>query len=239
MDAEYVTIPTAFIAGLLSFFSPCVLPLVPIYLGYMTGTSVSALSDAQRFKTLIHALFFTLGFGLIFVLLGAGMGLLGSVLAPLMPYLIKVGGVLLILFGLHMTGLLSIPLLNMEKRLELGTPHRKNYWTSLLVGVVFAAGWTPCIGPALSAILLLAADSRTLATGAMLLAIYALGLGLPFLVVAGLVDVATPALKRLNRHLRLVSIVGGALLIMMGFLLLTGLFETLVFWLASQTFGGP
>jgi cytochrome c-type biogenesis protein len=235
VTTEHITLPTAFIAGLLSFFSPCVLPLVPIYLGYMTGTTASTVDDAQRFKTLTHALAFTLGFGLVFVVLGGGMGLLGSVIYPIMPYVIKLGGLLLIVFGLNMMGLISIPFLSMEKRFELSRARKKNYWTSFLIGIVFAVGWTPCIGPVLSAILLLAADSRTLGTGALLLTIYAVGLGLPFLIVAGLVDVATPALKRLNRYLRLVSIIGGVLLLLMGLLLITGLFETLVFRLASLT----
>ncbi len=231
MDPQNVTLTAALIAGLLSFFSPCVLPLVPIYLGYMSGTAVSSLDEAHRLRTLSHALFFVLGFGLLFVVLGAAAGLLGSIIYPLMPYLVKVGGVILIILGLHMAGLITIPFLNMEKRLELGIQPKKNYWTSFLIGIIFAAGWTPCVGPVLTAILMLAANSQTATAGAGLLAVYALGLGLPFLAVAGLVDVAVPALRRLGRYLRIVSATGGALLIGMGFLLLTGMFEQLVFWL--------
>ena len=229
MDPQNITLTAALVAGLLSFFSPCVLPLVPIYLGYMTGTAVSGLNESQRLRTLGHALFFVLGFGLLFVLLGATAGLLGSLLYPILPYLTKIGGVILIVFGMHMTGLLTIPFLNMEKRIELGEQPRNNYWTSLLIGVIFAAGWTPCVGPVLTAILILAADSQTAASGAGLLAVYALGLGLPFLGVAGLVDVAVPALRRMGRYLRIVSVAGGILLIAMGFLMVTGLFEQLIF----------
>jgi len=229
VDPQNITLTAALVAGLLSFFSPCVLPLVPIYLGYMTGTAVSGLNESQRLRTLGHALFFVLGFGLLFVLLGATAGLLGSLLYPILPYLTKIGGVILIVFGMHMTGLLTIPFLNMEKRIELGEQPRNNYWTSLLIGVIFAAGWTPCVGPVLTAILILAADSQTAASGAGLLAVYALGLGLPFLGVAGLVDVAVPALRRMGRYLRIVSVAGGILLIAMGFLMVTGLFEQLIF----------
>lgn len=238
MDSQNVTLITALVAGLVSFFSPCVLPLVPVYLGYMTGTAVSNLDQGKRLSTLFHALFFAVGFGLVFVVLGAAAGALGSVIYPIMPYVVKAGGVLLIVFGLHMTGLITIPFLNMEKRLELGSERQRNYWTSFLVGIVFAAGWTPCVGPVLSAILLLAADSQTATAGALLLAIYAVGLGLPFVIVAALIDVALPAMRKLSRYLRVISIVGGALLIVMGFLLLTGLFEQLVWWFNSLGYSG-
>lgn len=236
MDTQHITLVAALIAGLLSFFSPCVFPLIPVYLGYMTGTAVSSMDESSRLRTLAHAVFFVLGFGLVFVALGAVVGLLGNLIDPIMPYLVKAGGLILIVFGFHMMGLISIPLLNMEKRLEFEGRH-KSYWSSFLIGVVFAAGWTPCLGPVLTSILLLAADSQTLGTGAMLLTVYTLGLGIPFLAVAGLVDVATPLLKKINRHLRLVSIIGGVLLIAMGFLLLTGLFDALVFWANSTLLG--
>jgi cytochrome c-type biogenesis protein len=233
MDPQNITLAAALLAGLISFFSPCVLPLVPIYLGYMTGTAASGLDRSKRAVTLWHALFFVLGFGLLFVLLGAAAGLLGGLLYRILPYLVKIGGLILIIFGLHMTGLITLPFLAMEKRLEMQTGRTKNYWTSFLVGIIFAAGWTPCVGPVLSGILILAADSATVTRGAALLAVYALGLGVPFLLVAALVDVAVPALRKLNRYLRWISIIGGALLIVMGFLLLTGLFEQIVFWFNS------
>ncbi len=236
METPSVSLTAALIAGLLSFFSPCVLPLVPIYLGYMTGAVTSSLGQTKRLPIVMHALFFVLGFGLIFVLMGAAAGWLGGIIYTWMPYIVKIGGALLIVFGLHMTGLISIPLLNMEKRLELQSGQRRNYWTSFLVGVVFAAGWTPCIGPVLSAILLLAADSQTATTGALLLSVYTLGLGIPFIAVAALIHLAIPALRKAGKWLRIASIVGGVLLIVMGVLLITGLFATLTFWLNSLTF---
>lgn len=223
-----ITSWTALLAGLLSFFSPCVLPLVPIYLGYLTGQAASGLDRANRLQTLIHALFFVLGFGLLFVALGATAGLLGQLLLPVMPYITRIGGLVLIVLGLHMLGLLSVPFLNMDRRLELRTD-RKSYWTSWLVGVIFAAGWTPCVGPVLTGILILAADSQTVGRGAALLALYATGLGIPFLAVAALVDATLPVLRKLHRHARVASVVGGLLLIVMGFLLVTGLFEALIF----------
>ena len=229
---DSITALTALVAGLLSFFSPCVLPLVPIYLGYMTGRTVKSFDRSSRWPTMAHAAFFVLGFGLLFVALGAAAGLLGQLLYSAMPTITRVGGLLLIVFGLHMTGLLSIPLLNMDKRVELRTGSR-SLWTSFVVGVVFAAGWTPCVGPVLSGILLLAADSQTAGRGAALLALYALGLGLPFLGVAALVDAALPALHKLNRYARVASIVGGLLLVVMGLLLMTGLFDQLIFRLNS------
>lgn len=236
MDSQNVGLAAALIAGLISFFSPCVLPLVPVYLGYMSG-QVTANQAGTRFRTVAHALFFVLGFGLVFVLLGAAAGLLGAAIDPIIPHVVKVGGLILIVFGLHLMGLISIPFLNMEKRLDVRTG-RKNYWSSFLVGVVFAAGWTPCIGPVLTAILLLAADSQTAGAGAVLLTAYALGLGVPFVVVASLIDAVGPILRRSGRVMRVASIVGGVLLVVMGFLLITGLFQTFIFWLNAQGAAG-
>jgi len=235
MDEQGVNAIAAFVAGLLSFFSPCILPLVPVYLGYMTGTLISEMDSPQRLKTLFHALSFVAGFSFVFVLLGLAFGLIGGFIYPAMPYIVKLGGLVLIVFGLHIMGLISIPFLYMEKRLDLGRGRPKNYWTSFLVGVIFAAGWTPCVGPVLSAVLLLAANTQTAPQGALLLAVYALGLGIPFLAVAGLIDFAVPALKKLNRYLRAISIVSGSLLLLLGLLLLTGLYDQVIAWLNSLT----
>lgn len=233
MNPQHVTFPLALFAGLLSFFSPCILPLVPVYIGYLTGTSITDLGETSRRDTLLHALLFILGFGLVFILLGVAAGLIGQIILPIMPYVIKVGGAVLILFGLHMTDLISIPLLNLEKRLAL-PQDSSGYWASLLIGMIFAAGWTPCVGPILSTILLMAANGRTATNGALLLTTYTLGLGIPFLVTAAVVDVALPTLKRMNRHTRLISVIAGGLLIAMGLLLVTGYFEPLLFWLNAN-----
>jgi len=228
---ENVTLTAAFVAGLLSFFSPCVLPLVPVYIGYMTGKAAD--DEQRRWAPLLHSVAFVIGFGAVFVVLGAAAGLIGGIIYPALPYIVRVGGLILIVLGLHMTGLISIPFLNMEKRMEMGDVRGKGYWSSALIGVIFAAGWTPCVGPVLAAILILAADSQTLIQGALLLAVYALGLGIPFLVFGGLLDVLSPVLRKITRHLRLLQIIGGVLLILMGALMALGLFETISFRLGA------
>jgi cytochrome c-type biogenesis protein len=227
---ESVSIITAFVAGLLSFFSPCVLPLVPIYLGYMTGTAANNLGTAKRLRILLHALFFVLGFSIIFVLLGAVAGLLGSLIGRVLPILVRIGGVLLIVLGLSLCGVINIPLLQMDKHLNMDNRREKGYWASFLVGIVFAAGWTPCIGPVLASILFLAANSQTMVNGALLLGIYSLGLGLPFVVAGGLINLAVPLFRRMGRWARIFNYIGGGLLIAMGFLLLTGLFYQITSW---------
>lgn len=227
MPEQSVSGVASVLAGLLSFFSPCILPLIPVYLGYMTGTALGTGEGAARFRTLIHALLFTVGFSAVFVALGAAAGWLGSLLYTAVPYIMRLGGLLLVIFGLHLTGLVTIPFLQMERRMALAPNQPRGYWTSLLVGIIFAAGWTPCVGPVLASILFLAADSQTAATGAGLLTLYSLGLGVPFLLVAALIDVAAPLLRKLNRHTRVLSIISGAVLLVMGVLLLTGLFDRL------------
>jgi cytochrome c-type biogenesis protein len=222
---ENISIFAAFVAGLLSFVSPCVLPLVPIYLGYMTGTAATNLGTANRLRLVIHALFFVLGFGIIFVLLGAVAGLLGSLIGRVLPILVRLGGIFLIIMGLSLSGLVTIPFLQMDKHLKVGERGAKGYWASFLVGIVFAAGWTPCIGPVLASILFLAANSQTMLNGALLLGVYSLGLGLPFLAAGGLINLAIPLIRRTGRWVLIFNYIGGGLLIVMGFLLLTGLFN--------------
>ncbi|MHB1295286.1 MAG: cytochrome c biogenesis CcdA family protein [Anaerolineae bacterium] len=225
MPEQSVSGVASVLAGLLSFFSPCILPLIPVYLGYMTGTALGAGEEVGRFRTLTHALLFAVGFGAVFVALGAAAGWVGSLLYSAIPVIMRIGGLVLVVFGLHMTGLVSIPFLQMERRLALAADRPRTYWTSVLVGIVFAAGWTPCVGPVLASILFLAADSQTASAGAGLLALYSLGLGVPFLMVAALIDVAAPVLRKLNRHAHVLSVVSGAVLLVMGVLLLTGLFD--------------
>jgi len=237
MDAQGVTLVAALVAGLLSFFSPCVLPLVPIYLGYMTGTVSDETSGSRLLSTLAHATFFVLGFGLMFTLVGAAAGLMGRAVDSVMPHLVRIGGLILIVFGLHMMGVISIPLLSMDKRMELAGTRKKNYWTSFLVGFSFAAGWTPCVGPVLAAILLLAADTQTVAMGAALLAIYSLGLGLPFLASAVLASFARLATRRMGPILRVIPVISGVLLILMGGLLVAGLFRRFLFWVNARLAG--
>jgi cytochrome c-type biogenesis protein len=228
MESQNVTIVLAFGAGLLSFLSPCVLPLVPVYLSYLTGSTLGGEEAPKRSAVFIHALLFGLGFSLVFVLLfGLSVGYLGRFLAGFKPILVKIGGLLLIVFGLHTTGLIQIPFLMMERRMEVSLDSNPTYLRSILVGMIFAAGWTPCVGPLLGAILTLALDAQSVWQAVFFLSIYSLGLGIPFLVVALLLTTATGWLRQLNRRLNSVSIVSGAFLIIIGLLLLTGTFQSL------------
>jgi len=225
MEAQNLNLLVAFGAGVLSFVSPCVLPLVPVYLGYLSGATVGEESE-NRAKTVAHAFAFVMGFTLVFVVVGASVGLIGYVLLRYLPLIVKIGGVILVVLGLHLTGLVKIPFLYMEKRLEV-RKQSGTYGSSFLVGMVFAFGWSPCVGPILSGILLLASASQTVARGALLLAAYSLGLGLPFLITAFALTLVSRWLKKLNRYMNVVSTGAGVFLIIMGLLLFTGWFERL------------
>ena len=218
----------AFGAGVLSFLSPCVLPLVPVYLSYLTGSTIGGEETPKRSVVFIHALLFGLGFSLVFVLLfGLSVGYLGRFFAGFTPILVKIGGLLLIVFGLHTTGLIQIPFLLVERRMEVSLVSSPTYLRSILVGMIFAAGWTPCVGPLLGAILTLALHAQSVWQAVFFLSVYSMGLGIPFLLVALLLTTSTGWLRQLNRHLNIVSIVSGVFLIIVGLLLLTGTFQNL------------
>ncbi len=240
---DNLSVGLAFLAGLLSFLSPCVLPLVPVYLGYLSGTTVAD-REPGRLRTALHASAFVGGFALVFVALGSLAGLAGYVVAaptgPLglvgraaaglsqaTPWLGRAAGVLLVVLGLHLTGLVRIPWLYRELRFEAGRGGRRGLWASALVGMAFAAGWTPCVGPYLMGILILASTTGTVARGALLLAVYSLGLGLPFLLAGLALGAVSAELRKLNRYLNAVSVVGGGMLIAMGVLLALGRFQWL------------
>jgi len=233
---EAVSVVAALVGGLLSFFSPCVLPLVPVYLGYISGVAVGRSSSQARRVVVSHALVFVLGFSLVFALLGAAVGLLGQALNAALPTLTRIGGVVLVVLGLQMAGVLRIPALYSEKRWEGRLGASAGYLRSLLIGMIFAAGWTPCVGPVLTAILLLAMQTATAWRGAWLLLVFAAGLGIPFIVTGALLDVLMPRLKRVGKHAQAISVAGGILLIVMGFALVTGLFTELSFALNAAWF---
>jgi cytochrome c-type biogenesis protein len=221
-----VSFPLAFAAGLLSFFSPCVLPLVPVYLGYLSGTSFSAGASPDRWKVFSHALFFVVGFTSVFVILfGLPTTVLAGALQQYSELITRLGGVVLIVFGLHTMGLFTIPILNVTRQAQIGSGLQMGYARSALFGVTFAAGWTPCIGPLLGAVVTLgfAEPSRAI----WFILVYAAGLAVPFLVTAALLTQAVGWLKRLNRHMRAVEIASGVLLIGVGILLVTGMFTTM------------
>jgi cytochrome c-type biogenesis protein len=229
-----VTIAAAFAAGMLSFLSPCVLPLVPPYLVYMTGTSLERLADAEpeprvRRDTVAAALLFVLGFSTVFVALGASASAVGAVLRAYSGELAIVAGVVIIVMGLHFLGLTPIALLMREKRMEMVKP--VGLWGAYLMGFAFALGWTPCIGPILAAILAVAASEETVAKGAGMLAVYSLGLGIPFIVAAFAIEPFAAFLARFRTHLGLVEKAMGGLLVLTGVAFLTGAVSQTSFWL--------
>ena len=223
----------AFIAGLLSFLSPCVLPLIPSYVGFLTGLTLEQL-EVRRGTALLHAMWFVAGFSLVFVALGATASALGAVLLRSQVWIGRVGGVIVILFGLYLLGILRPAVLMRERRIELA---RKplGYAGSALVGVTFGAAWTPCIGPILGAILTMAAAQASLAQGAGLLAAYALGLAVPFLLAAVALDRFLVWFQKFRPYLVWVERVAGVLLIVLGLLLVSDRFTLLASWLQGLT----
>lgn len=215
----------AFGAGLLSFLSPCVLPMVPIYLGYLSGAAVTpeGIITVRR-VAVAHAAAFVLGFTLIFIAIWSALSVLTVILSK--NDLAHIGGVILIIFGIHFIGIIRIPFLYQEARVEVRN-RPLGYPTSLLTGMAFAAGWTPCIGPTLSGVIALATQENTVLQGTGLLLAYSAGLGIPFLLVAFGLGSATRWLKKLSPHLRKVEIASGVLLLGMGLLLVFDKFQLL------------
>ncbi len=213
----------AFTGGLLSFFSPCVLPLVPAYLANLAGvTAIDPQTRKSYLPALFHSLSFVLGFSLIFIGLGASVGLIGTTITAYSSLLRQIAGGLIIAFGVFLIAAFKLPWLNYEKRLNTTVGSNPGYLRSIGIGAAFALGWTPCIGPILGAILTLAWSSQTIGQGALLLTIYSLGLGIPFIILGLVWGAIMPWWKNINRHLGTISIVSGVLLIIVGILILTG-----------------
>jgi len=218
----------AFIAGLLSFISPCILPLIPAYITYVAGITLKEAQDGKnaRKTTLAHSLFFILGFSIIFILLGASATLLGSLLLDYRDLVRQVGGAVVIFFGIYITGMIKIPFLEVERKFTV--KHKPaGLIGSLLVGMAFAAGWTPCIGPILASILLLASTARGAISGMALLAFYSLGLGVPFVLTSLAINTFLSYFDRIKKYLRIVSILSGIFLIILGALLFTDSLQVL------------
>ena len=219
---ENISLIVAFSAGLLSFLSPCVLPLVPVYLASLYGPDIyDAGANRIRVPLLLHSLSFIAGFSIIFITLGAIAGLTGYAINLSSAVLNKVAGSLLIAFGLFILAALKVPWLNYEKRLTPSLGNTTGYLRSLLIGATFSLGWTACIGPILGGILAIASVRATAWQGAYLLTIYSLGLGLPFLIMGAAFDSITPLLKRIQRYSSLIHIISGLLLIAVGLVILT------------------
>lgn len=228
MLTQELSFPLAFSAGLLSFLSPCVLPLVPIYIGYLTGTSITDQqipSPQARWFTFMHGLAFVLGFSLVFVAWGAIGGLLGDLVSS--PWFVRIGAVLMVVMGLHLLGVVRIPWLYQEWRYEVQRGATPNLFSSIAIGATFGAGWSPCIGPVLGGILTLAAFQGGALPGALLLGVYSLGLGVPFLITALGLGQSTRFIRRLGPDLIYIERASGVLLILVSILMFTGQFAQL------------
>ncbi len=222
-----VTVGLAFVAGLASFLSPCVLPLVPAYISYLSGRALAESSEgARRTKALLHGLAFVLGFSLVFVSLGVATSALGGLLYDLREWLAKIGGVVVVIFGIHMTGLVRIPLLEYDVRPDADIDS-KGLLSSALMGVFFSAGWSPCVGPVLGAILTIALNGGSVLQGGILLTAYSAGLAVPFLLAALSIDWVTVLLQKYSRISRIVEIIMGVILVIVGVMLALGMFAHL------------
>src|SRR6201996_675337 len=231
---QNVSIPAALIAGLISFLSPCVLPLVPPYLIYLTGATIEHVANdetksASRRAVMLSALLFVLGFSTVFVLLGASASLIGGLIRAWSEQLAILAGIVIIVMGLHFLGLTRIGLLMREGRLSIPKP--VGLWGAYVMGLAFAFGWTPCIGPILAAILSVAAAEATVTRGAGLLAVYSAGLGIPFLLAAFMIERFSSLFSRMKRHLDNVERAMGVLLVATGVAFLTGAISNVSLWL--------
>ena len=222
---ENVSIITAFIFGFISFISPCVLPIVPGYLSFISGVSFEEMQNSEnrsavRKRIMLNALFFILGFSVVFIALGASASVVGQFLREQQNTISKIAGGLIIVFGIHMTGIYKIPFLNYEKRFH-ASAKKLSLFSAFLVGFAFAFGWTPCIGPILAGILVLASRQETVGQGIILLTSYSLGLGIPFFLTGLSITAFYNVFNKFKRHLNKVEIVGGILLIIIGVLIMT------------------
>jgi cytochrome c-type biogenesis protein len=229
-----IALPAVFMAGLISFLSPCVLPLAPPYLTYLAGASIDQMTEASgdrtvRRRAVLAALLFVLGFATVFILLGATASILGQTLRQHLDLLTTVAGIAIIVMGLHFIGVFRIGLLHREARFQ--GPAARGIWSAYLMGLAFAFGWTPCIGPVLAAVLSVAGREESVGRGAVLLAVYSAGLGVPFLLAAFAMRPFLRFLKRFRAHLGTVEMVMGVLLVLTGIAFLTGAMTDLSFWL--------
>jgi cytochrome c-type biogenesis protein len=226
-----ISLGLAFLAGLASFLSPCVFSLVPVYVSYLGGrrvsSQVSAEKDQRKFDTLFHGLAFVVGFSTVFVALGVTAGALGAVLYPIRYWLTRIGGVVVVIFGLNMIGLIRIPFLQYDYRYHTTLQKTTGLLPSFLMGIFFSAGWTPCVGPTLGAILTMALSGGSLAKGAILLSVYSLGLGIPFILAALAIDWISTLIKRFGKVLHIIEVAMGVVLIIIGIMLFLGTFNQL------------
>jgi cytochrome c-type biogenesis protein len=229
MEFTNISLGLAFLAGLASFLSPCVFSLVPAYIGYLGGRAVGgeATSRENRWVTFSHGLAFVLGFSAVFILLGVATSAFGSLLFDLRFILAKVGGIVVIIFGLHMIGVFRLRFLEYDTRIQELPDPKLGYLSSALLGVFFSAGWSPCVGPVLGAILTLALSGGSISQGASLLTAYSAGLAIPFLAAALGVGWVSYTLRKYSKLMRYVEIAMGVILVVVGIMLFSGTFERL------------
>ena len=226
MDISQVTIGLAFLAGLASFLSPCVFSLVPAYIGYLGGRAVGGeATESNRFITFTHGLAFVLGFSVVFIILGVATAAFGRLLFDLRFILSKVGGIIVMIFGLHMIGIFRIPFLEYDTRVQKVPDRKWGYLSSAMMGVFFSAGWAPCVGPVLGSILTLSLNGGSVSTGVSLLSAYSAGLAIPFLIAALGVGWVSITLRKYGKIMHYVEIAMGVVLVILGFMLFTGIFE--------------
>jgi cytochrome c-type biogenesis protein len=237
MDFTNVTIGLAFLAGLASFLSPCVFSLVPAYIGYLGGRAAGGeATESNRFITFTHGLAFVLGFSAVFITLGVASASLGRLLFDMRGILEKVGGIVVVIFGLHMTGIFRIPFLEYDTRIQQLPDRTWGYLSSALMGVFFSAGWAPCVGPVLGAILTLSLNGGSVSTGVTLLSAYSAGLAIPFLIAALGIGWVSATLRKYGKMMHYVEIAMGVVLVIIGIMLFSGTFEIIAqqgqfFWI--------
>jgi len=235
-----VSVGLAFLAGLASFFSPCVFSLVPAYIGYLSGRSIAevkANEGKDRLDTFVHGLAFVLGFSFVFISLGLAFSAFSQFFYNTRDILAKAGGVVIILFGLHMTELIHIPFLKYDLRAQSKAAKGSGIFSSFLMGIFFSAGWSPCVGPTLGLILTLAIERANIGQGVVLLASYSLGMGIPFLAAALGVGWVTTTLRKYQKAMRIIQIGMGVLLIIVGILLFLGIYQQMVTFESLIDFG--
>jgi len=233
-----ISIGLAFIAGIASFLSPCVLALVPAYIGYLGGRAAGGDGGTNnRFITFTHGLAFVFGFSFVFVLLGVAASALGGLLFDVRTWLGRIGGIVVIIFGLHMIGILRIPFLEYDTRMQELPDPKLGYLSSAMMGIFFSAGWSPCVGPVLGAILTLALNGGSISKGVVMLSSYSAGLAVPFLLAALGIGWVTVILRKYAKVMRYTEIIMGVLMVIVGIMLMTGAFNLIATMFPGWSFG--
>jgi cytochrome c-type biogenesis protein len=238
MQIGNISVGLAFIAGVASFLSPCVLALVPAYIGYLGGRAAGGDGGTNnRLITFTHGLAFVFGFSLVFVVLGVAASALGGLLYDVRTWLGRIGGIVVIVFGLHMIGVIRIPFLEYDTRLQKLPDPKFGYLSSVMMGIFFSAGWSPCVGPVLGAILTLAMNGGSISKGVVMLSSYSAGLAVPFLIAALGIGWVTTILRRFGKIMRYTEIIMGVLMIIIGIMLMTGAFNIIATMFPGWSFG--